>query len=147
LLINDNVKLAQEIKAGGVHLGKNDIDADKARAILGKDFIIGGTANSFDDIVRLNEWKVDYIGLGPFRLTETKENLSPTLGKEGYQGILESMKAQNIDIPVVAIGGILAEDVPSLLGLGLHGIAISGGISKAEDVEKAAIEFITLTDQ
>ena len=143
LLINDNVKVAEEINANGVHLGKNDMDADKARKILGDDFIIGGTANSYEDILRLAEWKVDYIGLGPFRFTTTKENLSPTLGIDGYFGILQAMREDRINIPVIAIGGITLEDVDELMTIGAHGVAVSGAISKAKDVKGVASAFIS----
>jgi len=147
LLINDNVKVAEEIQADGVHLGKQDMDADKARDILGEQAIIGGTANTYEDILRLAKWKVDYIGLGPFRFTTTKENLSPILGMEGYKAILESMKKQDIHIPLIAIGGITIEDVPSIKSIGVHGIAISGAISHAPNVSQKANEFVSLVKE
>ena len=74
--------------ADGVHLGKNDMSPSDARKILGNGYIIGGTANTLDDIERLIKEGVDYIGLGPFRYTETKKNLSPILGIDGYKKIL-----------------------------------------------------------
>ncbi len=144
LLINDNVKVAEEIGADGVHLGKQDITPDKARNILGPHAIIGGTANTYEDILRLAQWNVDYIGLGPFRFTTTKQNLSPTLGIEGYHHLLQSMKAQHIDIPLIAIGGITINDVADLLAVGVHGVAISGAISNAQNISETASEFVSL---
>jgi thiamine-phosphate pyrophosphorylase len=82
---------------------------------------------------------VDYIGLGPFRFTSTKEKLSPVLGLEGYQQIMHKVKAAGIQLPIVAIGGILPGDVPGLRAAGIHGVAISGAITNAED-QKAEVE-------
>ena len=82
-IIDDRVSLVKEIGADGVHLGKNDMPVDEARRVLGTDYIIGGTANTFEDIERLARQGADYIGCGPFRFTTTKKNLSPVLGLEG----------------------------------------------------------------
>src|SRR5919206_169758 len=99
LIINDNVQLAFEIEADGVHVGKTDMATEKARALVGSQMIIGGTANTYADIVRLCNAGVDYIGLGPYRFTKTKENLSPILGLEGYQNIFQQIAKDNLTIP------------------------------------------------
>ncbi|CAL2093413.1 thiamine phosphate synthase [Tenacibaculum sp. 190524A05c] len=127
LIINDHYKIAKQVKADGVHLGKTDACPAVVREYLGKLFIIGGTANTLEDCKTLLEKQVDYIGLGPFRYTETKKNLSPILGLEGYQVLLEEL---NTETPVIAIGGIVLEDVSSLLKTNIHGIAVSGEITK-----------------
>ena len=132
-IIDDFVELAKQIGADGVHLGKNDMPIAKARKILGKDFIIGGTANTFEDILMLHNVGADYIGCGPFRFTTTKKNLSPILGLEGYQQIISQMKAHNISLPLIAIGGITKEDIPSLMQTGISGIALSGSILRSEN--------------
>jgi thiamine-phosphate pyrophosphorylase len=75
----------------------------------------------------------DYLGIGPFRFTTTKKNLSPVLGLEGYSSILSQMKEANIEIPVVAIGGITYEDIPAILHTGVNGIALSGTILGADN--------------
>lgn len=129
-IINDKVDLALQINADGVHLGLNDMRIKDARALLGHHKIIGGTANTLEDVLRRTAENCDYIGLGPFRYTTTKENLSPILGLEGYQNCLNQMKMQNIDIPVYAIGGIQLKDVTPLMETGIHGIAVSGLLSK-----------------
>ena len=141
LIINDNVRIAKEISADGVHLGKSDLHPEEARKILGDGFIIGGTANDFMDIEDLAEDKVDYIGLGPFRFTKTKENLSPVLGLEGYEKIMRACREMKIEIPIIAIGGILTEDVRNILSLGIHGIAVSSGINMAEDKEDMFLKY------
>lgn len=132
-IIDDHVELIRELQADGVHLGKNDLPVCEARQRLGTSYIIGGTANTFEDIVRLHEAGADYIGCGPFRYTTTKKNLSPVLGLEGYRNIVRHMKKAGIALPVVAIGGITAEDIPEVLGTGVNGIALSGTVLRAED--------------
>lgn len=132
-IIDDHVELVRQIHADGVHLGKNDMPLAEARKLLGNDIIIGGTANTFDDIRRLNAAGADYIGCGPYRYTTTKKNLSPLLGLEGYADIVRRMKAEGIRLPIVAIGGITKEDIPALTAVGVDGIALSGSILRADN--------------
>ena len=132
-LLDDRVELAKELKADGVHLGKNDMPVDEARRVLGEEFIIGGTANTFEDIERLARQGADYIGCGPFRFTTTKKNLAPVIGIEGYRDIIEKIEAAGIDLPVVAIGGITADDIDDILATGVRGIAVSGTVLRAEN--------------
>lgn len=133
-IIDDDVWLAKRIGADGVHLGKEDMPVAEAREILGEGFIIGATVNSFSDILHHTQGtKPDYFGCGPYRFTTTKERLSPILGIEGYREIIRRMREHDIDIPLVAIGGIKKEDVPQLLASGVDGIALSGSILRADD--------------
>ena len=132
-IIDDHVELVHKLKADGVHLGKNDMPIAEARNILGKDIIIGGTANTFEDIAAHYQATANYIGCGPFRFTTTKKGLSPTLGLEGYRSIMTKVKEAGINIPVVAIGGITAEDIPGIMQTGISGIALSGAILRAEN--------------
>ena len=99
-IIDDDVELVKKLKADGVHLGKNDMPIAEARHILAKDFIIGGTANTFDDVVSHYRAGADYIGCGPFRFTTTKKNLSPILGLEGYRNIVRQMHEHGINLPM-----------------------------------------------
>lgn len=138
-IVNDNLYLAQQVVADGVHLGLSDMKIDQARALLGNTKIIGGTANTFEDIENHVKNGCDYIGLGPFSFTETKEKLSPILGLSGYFEILQKMKKHNIEIPVYAIGGITLKDVNPLMETGIHGIAVSGMITN-EDQKKKLIK-------
>jgi len=148
-IIDDNVHLCKKIKADGVHLGKNDMPIAEARKILGDDFIIGATVNTFDDVL-LCQQSTDkrqktlspfpspapvpnYFGCGPFRFTSTKKILAPILGLDGYREIMKKMKENNIDIPLVAIGGITNDDVTDLMKTGIDGIAISGSVLRAEN--------------
>lgn len=133
-IIDDNVALAKSIGAQGVHLGKGDMPIAEARKILGEGFIIGGTVNSFDDILHhLHTSPPDYFGCGPFRYTSTKRNLAPILGIEGYSDIIKQMREHNIATPLIAIGGIAKEDIPQLLECGVDGIALSGSILRADN--------------
>ena len=133
-IIDDHVLLTKKIKADGVHLGKNDMPIAEARRLLGDSFIIGGTVNSLDDVrATLQSATPDYFGCGPFRFTSTKKNLAPILGHEGYRNIIREMKEDGIRIPLVAIGGIRKEDIPELMADGVHGIALSSSILRAEN--------------
>lgn len=141
-VLDDHVEWVEKTGADGVHLGKNDMPIDEARKILGCDKIIGGTANTFEDVERLYRQGADYIGCGPFRFTTTKKNLSPVLGLEGYQHIVDQMKSHGINLPIVAIGGILESDVKSILATGVSGIAVSGGILNAENPVEEMQRFL-----
>lgn len=130
LSINDKPAVAAQINAYGVHVGKLDMPVTEARSIVGKQSLLGGTANTLDDVLAHIRDGVDYVGVGPFRFTTTKENLSPILGLEGYQRLMSVIGTK---IPVIAIGGILLEDMPALKETGIHGIAVSGLITNAVD--------------
>ena len=132
-IIDDRVLLVHELQADGVHLGKNDMPIREARQILGPDYIIGGTANTFEDAKAHYEASADYIGCGPFRFTTTKQKLAPVLGLDGYRQIIQQMREANINIPVVAIGGITKDDIPAILQTGITGIALSGTVLRADD--------------
>ncbi len=131
LIINDYPEIARKIKATGVHLGLNDMPINDARKILFSHQWIGGTANTFQDVLQRIKENVTYIGLGPLRYTVTKEKLSPTLGYDGYKTILSSCNG-NVP-PVYAIGGIMKEDIRELLSRGVYGVAISSSINKAQN--------------
>lgn len=133
LIIDDRVELVNELKVSGVHLGKNDMDPLEARELLGPHAIIGITANTADDILRYKGKDVDYVGLGPFRHTTTKQKLSPILGLEGYESIITQVREAGMDIPIVAIGGVTSDDIEPLLATGVNGIAMSGAIINATD--------------
>ncbi|WP_140485683.1 thiamine phosphate synthase [Flavobacterium sp. GSA192] len=132
-IINDNVELAKEINADGVHLGLTDMKIEEARAILGENKIIGGTANTIHDVLLRIKENCDYIGLGPFQYTETKTNLSPILGLQGYRSIIEILNTNAFEIPIYAIGGITLENIDDLMETGIQGIAVSGLITNSDN--------------
>lgn len=145
-ILDDHVEWVGFTGADGVHLGKNDMPVDEARKMLGRNRIIGGTANTFEDVERLSRQGADYIGCGPFRFTTTKKNLSPVLGLEGYRSITAQMKAHDIQLPIVAIGGILHQDIPAIMQTGVTGIAVSGAILNAKNPVEEMRLFISATD-
>ena len=133
LIIDDRVELVNELRVSGVHLGKEDMDPRQAREFLGPHAIIGCTANTADDILALRGVDVDYIGLGPVRHTTTKARLAPTLGVGGVADVMARVRAAGMTIPVVAIGGVTADDVAALMAAGVNGVAVSGAIITAPD--------------
>lgn len=145
-IIDDHVELVKKLHADGVHLGKNDMPIDEARKILGKDFIIGGTANTIDDIIMHHKNGADYIGCGPFRFTTTKEKLSPVLGLEGYRSIVHKMKETDIRLPIVAIGGITADDIPAIMETGVTGIALSGTVLRADNPAEEMAKLLSIIE-
>lgn len=149
LVLDDQVELTQKLELDGVHLGKTDTPIGEARRILGEAFIIGGTANTFEDVLSHYRAGADYVGIGPFRFTTTKKNLSPVLGLEGYASILAQMKEKEIELPTVAIGGITYNDITSILQTGIQGIALSSAILNAENpkIEIEKILAINMTEK
>ncbi len=134
-IINDHVQIAKDIDAHGVHVGHNDMSVETARYILGEDKIIGGTANTFQDVLQRMVESCDYIGLGPLRFTTTKEQLSPVLGFRGYQNIIQELNDKSLQIPrIFAIGGVVLNDIELLQQIGIYGVAVSGQITEQPSI-------------
>ncbi len=146
-LLNDRVELVDKCGADGVHIGKGDMTPTEARARLGEGAIIGGTANTLEDIDHLVAQGVDYIGLGPFRFTSTKEKLSPILGVEGYNEAIKHCRTKGYTTPIVAIGGIKTDDIESIMECGVSGIALSGTILNAEDSVAVSSDIIDILER
>lgn len=145
--IDDSVDIALTSGAHAVHLGKKDIPVAEAWQIAAHHhpqppFFIGATANTFEDIVQADKAGASYIGLGPYRFTETKKKLSPILGLEGYRKIIRQCKDAGIQLPIFAIGGIELKDVRPLMDTGITGIAVSGAIIQAENPTEETRRFI-----
>ncbi|MGJ1204158.1 thiamine phosphate synthase [Sphingobacterium lactis] len=145
-ILNDHLKVANAIGADGLHLGLQDAPISAAKALLDHK-IIGGTANSLTDVQQRIDEGVDYIGLGPFRFTTSKKQLSPILSISGYIQILDHLNAHATPCPpIIAIGGIQTRDVPALIEIGVHGIAISGLLQQHPEeisIIKSYYEHIT----
>ena len=145
IILNDRVELAKELGedgVAGVHIGKMDMTPAKARLFLGPQAIIGVTVNTKEDIIALKGQDIDYVGMGPYAETETKENLAPVLGLEGIGELCRFMDEQEMETARVAVGGINLKDVAPLLAAGANGIAVSGAIAHAEKIEHATKAFI-----
>lgn len=146
LVVDDYVDIAKELELDGVHLGKNDMPVDEARKLLGEEFIIGATANTFEDIEALRHTDIDYIGLGPFRFTSTKKNLSPVIGIDGYAEIMRRKAESSINLPIVAIGGICYDDINDIMDTGISGIAVSGSLINAKNMTEETRKMISLLE-
>jgi thiamine-phosphate diphosphorylase len=144
LIINDFPRVAQAVQAYGLHLGLSDMPVAEARALVGEKMIIGGTANTWEDIALRIAEGADYIGLGPFRFTNTKQNLSPILGTGGYARLMQRMSQHGYQTPIIAIGGITPEDVGVLSETGIYGVAMSSALIGAAN-PKATVSQIQQT--
>lgn len=132
-IIDDHVELVKATGADGVHLGKNDMPVEEARRKLGPSYIIGATANTYEELSAAARAGADYAGVGPYRFTTTKDKLAPILGTEGYRHICSRRNHEHIRIPITAIGGITEQDIPEITATGVEGIAASGCILNAGD--------------
>jgi len=133
LIVNDHPLIAVKAEAYGLHLGLTDMPIAEARSIVGEKMVIGGTANTFEHVKQRVAEGADYIGLGPYRFTNTKQNLSPIIGLEGYEAIMEQASISGITTPIIAIGGIELADIPLIMTTGVHGVAVSGALTNAVD--------------
>ena len=147
LIIDDDVEAALRSDADGVHVGLDDLPPADVRRILGVDKIVGATCNRIEDLALRSLQGVDYVGIGPFRTTQTKKLLSPLLGEEGMAALVRFNRGLPQPIPLIAIGGITADDLPTLAGVGVQGIALSGIINHATDPQAESSRLVQLSDQ
>lgn len=143
LSVNDHPAMAAAVGAYGSHVGLEDTPLPEARRQAGPASWLGGTANTPEQALAHIAAGANYIGYGPYRFTITKEKLSPVLGLEGYRQLIQVLQSKGITIPVLAIGGILLEDIPALMATGVHGIAVSGLITHAAN-KKEMVQKIKL---
>ena len=127
LLINDRVDIALITGADGVHLGQGDMSPVEARRLLGAHALIGLTCNTSADLASARTLPIDYVGIGPFRFTTTKQKLAPILGLEGYR----ALQLHTYPLPAYAIGSVRPDDIPDLYALGLYGVAMSSSLIHA----------------
>ena len=139
-IINDNVEIAAEVGADGVHVGQEDLACGRARAILGPDKIIGVSAHSVDEALAAQAAGADYLGVGAAFVSHTKGDAKP-IAAETMAAITAA-----VDIPVVAIGGITRENLPTLVGRGLDGVAVVSALFAQKDVKAAAAELRRLAE-
>jgi len=132
LIVNDRLDVALAIDADGVHLGQDDFPIDLARRLLGTDKIIGGSASNLEEARKCRQQGADYIGLGPIYTTSSKDDAGPVCGLE-----LLKQVAEQIPLPIIAIGGIQAENIDELLAAGAYGVAIISAICCRPDPEAA----------
>lgn len=132
LLIDDDVALAREIDADGVHVGQSDQSCREARAILGEDKIIGVTAKTLEQALLAQEAGADYLGSGAIFGTKTKKDAVP-MTKDMLKTITDA-----VEIPVVAIGGITCDNVSGLEETGVAGVAVISGLFAGQNIAENA---------
>ena len=141
LILDDDVELAAKVGADGVHIGQSDMELAHAREILGPDKIIGVTAKTVEQAKAAEAGGADYLGSGAVFGSTTKKDAIP-MKHELLEEICHSVK-----IPVVAIGGITAENVLQLKGRGIAGVAVVSGIFACEDIETGTRHLGELVEQ
>jgi thiamine-phosphate pyrophosphorylase len=141
IIINDRVDIAMAVGADGVHLGQDDLPPEKARALLGKDRIIGFSTHDLKQALAASFAPVDYIALGPVFQTSTKEKPDPVVGLVGIGEV-----KQSISKPLVAIGGITFERARSVIEAGADSLAVISDLYSTDDVTERARSFMRLLD-
>ena len=141
LIVTDHIHLNGKADIQGFHIEDMDADFKQLREELGEAITIGGSSNTVEGLLRIAAEGADYAGFGPFKVTTTKPNNAPLLGIEGYAKAMNVLKQQNIDLPVLAVGGITLDDIDDLLKTGIFGIAASSAINQAENMREAYLDF------
>lgn len=142
LTVDDRIHLLETGLFDGVHVGKNDMPVAEAKKLTGSRFLLGATCNTPADALKAISDGADYLGVGPFRYTETKKNLAPVLGLEGYANLTDILQEQGQSIPVYAIGGITTADLNTLKHTGVYGVALSGVLLNSDDATRDCIEIL-----
>ena len=140
-LVNDRVDVALACGAHGVHLGQEDMPARAARSLLGKGMVLGVSAGTVEEALRACEEGADYLGVGPVFATPSKPDAGEPIGLDGLRRIREA-----VELPVVAIGGIDAENAASVMEAGADGIAVISAVSAAEDMREAVERLRGIVD-
>lgn len=138
-IVNDNVDIALEVGADGVHLGRTDLDWKEARRRLGPDRILGGTVNYTREAERAAQAGcLDYVGVGPLRFTKTKKELAPLQGLEGIRSLIATLQG----IPAWAIGGVEVADVAPLRSAGATGTAVCSALLRHGTIDENVRAFL-----
>lgn len=138
-IVNDYPHIAIQCGADGCHIGKNDIPVNEARKILGQEKILGYTINHVDDLTENIASQVNYLGIGPYAYTETKEKLSPVQGYEGIKHILyvHQKRIEQHHLKIFVIGGVQWKDLPLIATLPqVNGVAFSGMLLQSPGIQK-----------
>ncbi|MGN9776278.1 thiamine phosphate synthase [Micromonospora sp. H33] len=136
-LVNDRLHVALAVGADGGHVGADDLPVGAARAVLGSAAVLGATARDPGTAAEAVAAGASYLGVGPYRPTSTKDGLPTAIGVAGVRAV-----AAAVSVPVIAIGGVTAEDVPALRGAGAYGVAVIGALSGAADPARATTELL-----
>ena len=140
-VINDNVEIALEVNADGIHVGQRDMEAGNVRALFGKDKILGVSVQTVEQALLAEQRGADYLGVGAVFHTGSKAD-ADDVSHETLKAICKA-----VNIPVVAIGGIDKNNILELKGSGICGIAVISAIFAAKDIQGATTELKRLTEQ
>ena len=135
-IVNDDIELALEIDADGVHVGKDDLGVDEIRKLM-PNKIIGLSIKNEEEFQQSKVEYVDYVGAGPVFLTQSKEDAGGAIGYEG----LEIMRKLLPEMPLVAIGGIETHHIKDIMKTNVDGVSIISAISYSKNVEKTVREM------
>ncbi|MES2417795.1 MAG: thiamine phosphate synthase [Bacteroidota bacterium] len=141
LIVTNHIRLKGKADIQGFHIEDMEADFIALRQQIGEEYTLGGSANTLENLIRLANEGVDYAGFGPFRTTSTKPNDLPLLGLTGYEQALKALKVAQIDLPILAVGGVTLNEVQGLLKTGVFGIAVSSAINQADDLFSAYQDF------
>ncbi|RZL04698.1 MAG: thiamine phosphate synthase [Pedobacter sp.] len=141
LIVTDHIHLNGKADIQGFHIEDMDADFKQLREELGEAITIGGSSNTVEGLLRIAAEGADYAGFGPFKVTTTKPNNAPLLGLEGYIKAMNVLKQHNIDLPVLAVGGVTLDDIDDLMKTGIFGVAASSAINQAENMRDAYLDF------
>lgn len=142
LIVNDFIEITQTANADGIHLGLDDAPTQHARTQLGEEAIIGATAHNEQELLALVKQPINYVGLGPYRMTQTKRNLPPPHGAAGIARLVKAAREGGLQVPIFAIGGIDDMDVRDILRAGCMGVAVSASIALASNPQHATTRFL-----
>lgn len=140
-VINDNIKVALAVDADGVHIGQDDMAVEEARKLLGEDKIIGVSAHNVEEARKAQKGGADYLGVGAVCATSTKKDAN-VVSKEEIKKI-----CQEVDIPVVAIGGIKKDNIKTLKGTDVDGVAVVSAIFAADDIKNSTKQLKSLVEE
>ncbi|MGI8759444.1 MAG: thiamine phosphate synthase [Acidimicrobiales bacterium] len=140
-VVNDRADIAVAARAGGVHLGDDDLPVALARAIVGPNVVVGATCRAPEAARRAEAEGATYLGVGPAFATLTKAGLPPTLGLAGVARV-----AAAVALPVIAVGGVTAAQVGPLLDAGAHGVAVCGAVFAPADPRAATEELVAAVE-
>lgn len=136
-VVNDRIDIALAVGADGVHLGQDDIPLSIARKILGKEKIIGITATNLKEAMEAEQEGADYLGVSPIFATPSKEDAGEPIGVEELARI-----RKHVNIPIVAIGGIMKDNIVQVIAAGADGVAVISAVAGATDMREASKELL-----
>ena len=141
LIVTNHIHLKGKADIQGFHIEDMNADFIALRKQIGEEFTLGGSANTIEDLIKLANDGADYAGFGPFHTTSTKPNDYPLIKIDEYAKAIEKLKSANIDLPVLAVGGVTLADLPALMGTGIFGIAASSAINQSGNMYEAYVDF------